>query len=186
MSYFQLQRIDSRAVAPHLDGAAVKWWDAPNQIIVQNLQTNSRRLHALFMINYWNICNPGIHPSLKLNLKDEYETTVGSLSPCLSLGVCGWVFSPQLADISEIRGFWSFISHHNLCSPHPFYCPPPLLYTLPSFYSLILSSSHACTAGRPTPLWRNGQWADEEQRRVGGRRGKKKRTRRHGGKMREK
>lgn len=32
-----------------------------------------------------------------------------------------WGLPPQLADISEIRGFWSVIPHYNQCAPHPFF-----------------------------------------------------------------
>lgn len=90
-----------------------------------------------------------------------------SPSPCLWVGF----FSPQLADISDIRGFWSVIPHHNLCSPHPFCCLHPstshLLFTPSSFHHPMVVPSDGTRCG-PAPLWRNGQWGDEEEQREGG------------------
>lgn len=140
----------------HSRSFLVPCWDAPCQI-----QSNQYLYHLC------SFCLIPDEMSVTLLLtssikfpRRQYENSSARLS------VCGWGPPPPLTDISEIRGFWSVIPHHNLRSPHPFLPPPQRLFTPSSFHHPMVIPSDSTCCG-PTPLWRNGQWADGEQRKGG-------------------
>ena len=100
--------------------------------------------------------------------------------------VCrGFFFPPSVSwHFRDYRFLICYSTSQSLLTTPFFFLPSPLHPPHPPLHSLILSSSFChqlVLAVGPTPLWRNGQWADEEEQGKGGwgaEKGRRRRRRR--------